>query len=296
MICEDEVADLLPWYITDTLSKDEREKVEFHLKICPICRRSLKDVQWLSESIEKHGLVLTPEHIVPEKLVIYAESKTDLTESEITEIEQHLAQCADCKEELNTLLKVDANLRKVPPSFIGIKGAFEGLFLKPRASRQRTSRERFRDTLGKFFLKPSFAYILVLVLLYPAWLGLYNTILKEETSNIKTIRLKETLTFRGPVHRSEEITILPSDDVIQLTFLLPIVDPTCRYNLDLSLDEDLVLSQKNIKAINNQGNFSVYLAANRLDAGQYQLKVTEMCPGGAHHPEELLFSFKLNKK
>jgi len=65
MTCQDEIAELLPWYVAGTLSAAERKKVEAHLKVCSICEKSLKEVRWISESMEKYKSILPEEHIDP---------------------------------------------------------------------------------------------------------------------------------------------------------------------------------------------------------------------------------------
>ncbi len=37
----DEIAELLPWYITDTLNSPEKSRVSRHLETCPLCRQEL---------------------------------------------------------------------------------------------------------------------------------------------------------------------------------------------------------------------------------------------------------------
>ena len=296
MTCQDEIAELLPWYVAGTLSAAERKKVEAHLKVCSICEKSLKEVRWISESMEKYKSILPEEHIDPENLVIYAESKEELAHSQVAEIERHLEACTDCKTELDTLLKVEADLKESGSFFFTLREALGRLLSKPIVHLPPTTGRPIGGGFGRVVLKPAFAYILVLLLLYPAWLGLREIFLKPEAPNVRTFRLEEKLTFRGPAHREEEIVVLPSDEVIHVVFSIPVADLILQYDLDLFFEENLVLAQKDIKAVDNQGNFSVFLAAKSLKDGQYKVKVTERHPGDPQHLQEYLFSFQLKQK
>jgi anti-sigma factor RsiW len=47
----DEVQELLPWYITDTLAPDERRRVEDHVSACDLCRADLVRERLMSKGI-----------------------------------------------------------------------------------------------------------------------------------------------------------------------------------------------------------------------------------------------------
>jgi hypothetical protein len=176
MTCRDNIAELLPWFVNGTLSEEERRKVERHLEVCPLCRDSLKALEWFSESMRTYASILPAEHIDPQKLVTYAESKDELTESELKELEDHLSHCADCRKELDTLLRVHADMVQDRSPLSGLSHLFGRIFSKGNIRLLLGSWGRFAAAIGKLMFKPAFAYILILILLYPAWLGLRSSI------------------------------------------------------------------------------------------------------------------------
>jgi hypothetical protein len=57
----DQINELLPEYTADTLSADDRAKVEMHLDSCPICREELSLWKSVAESVETVGKKITPQ-------------------------------------------------------------------------------------------------------------------------------------------------------------------------------------------------------------------------------------------
>lgn len=49
--CAQELKELLPWYANDTLTEEERAKVEAHLAQCERCQRELQEIQQIKELI-----------------------------------------------------------------------------------------------------------------------------------------------------------------------------------------------------------------------------------------------------
>lgn len=50
-----QIQQLLPWFINQTLAQPEQQQVEQHLKQCLVCRREWLDLQKLAEQITAHG-------------------------------------------------------------------------------------------------------------------------------------------------------------------------------------------------------------------------------------------------
>ena len=109
---EKEIADLLPWYVNNTLSAEEKIAYEKHLKTCSECQTKLSDVQQLSDDLEKESTTLFSEHILPEQLVLYAEAKDGLSKEDFTKIKVHLNECSNCQNELQILKNVNASMKK----------------------------------------------------------------------------------------------------------------------------------------------------------------------------------------
>jgi len=60
---EKEIADLMPWYVNNTLSAEEKMTFEKHLKTCAECQATLLDVQQFSVNLDEMSEVLFSEHI-----------------------------------------------------------------------------------------------------------------------------------------------------------------------------------------------------------------------------------------
>jgi hypothetical protein len=331
MKCEHKIAELLPWYITETLSQDERKKVETHLKVCSICQKSLQDLQWFSENMEKYKVDLLQEHIEPEKLVIYAESRNELSDSEITEIEEHLRECTDCREDLDILRKVNADLGKIPSLLVRLKAFLGKLVLKLHLSLQFKSRKKVNFITGRPMLRPVFVYALALVLFYPAWIGLRSKIFHpkiigamrfqiaeledqsralnervshldsqvqfyKQSSDIGTFKLQQKLTWRGPAQRQVGITVPPSHDIINLMFSVPVRGKVCQYDLEIYQGNSLIMAHKDIKPDDEMGNFSYILRAKSLSDGEYEVRVTEVCPDDIELSSKFIYEFNVSQE
>ena len=49
--CSQELRELLPWYANNTLTREERTKVEMHLSRCERCQRELRELRQIKEII-----------------------------------------------------------------------------------------------------------------------------------------------------------------------------------------------------------------------------------------------------
>jgi len=52
-----EISLLLPWYINNSLHRDEIKKVENHLKVCLTCRRELATLHKLAAAVQQEGTI-----------------------------------------------------------------------------------------------------------------------------------------------------------------------------------------------------------------------------------------------
>jgi len=53
-----EIAELLPWYVNETLGSEERKRTEDHIRECPACRREVEILNQIATSVQA-------EHPVP---------------------------------------------------------------------------------------------------------------------------------------------------------------------------------------------------------------------------------------
>jgi len=109
-----EVREQLVAYLDGELDAGEREIVDSHLSNCPVCRGELVAHESTDDLLDKFGIGITPErdlaaavlqqakedpwcgHIRRE-LVAFIDGELD--EEGATPVEEHLAECADCRGE-----------------------------------------------------------------------------------------------------------------------------------------------------------------------------------------------------
>ncbi len=88
------LAELLPWYLNETLERAERDELDQHLAECESCRRELREA--------RAAFVLFGAHLPAEALVAYvADSPDPAIPRDL--VEGHLASCERCAEELTWL-------------------------------------------------------------------------------------------------------------------------------------------------------------------------------------------------
>lgn len=154
--CDDKLLELLPWYVNDSLSPNEKRKVEDHLKDCPRCQKELEETRWLSSGVKELAEVFASQHIESEKLVIFAEEPEMLNPDEATTIAKHLQSCPRCYAELETLKSANLELDVLEKK--------DRLILAKEASVW----EKIKERVIWLVRKPAFAYIIVILLAYPA--------------------------------------------------------------------------------------------------------------------------------
>lgn len=98
-----DVRELVSWYPTQDLSKEERQRVEEHVAACPSC----SDLLRFAADLKEHQLAVKPSHPDPDNLVAYAEDPDSISPDERSRIEEHLPVCAECRHEKTILETVD---------------------------------------------------------------------------------------------------------------------------------------------------------------------------------------------
>ena len=293
MGCKNEIAELLPWYVNETLSADERRKVESHLKVCPACRESIQGMEWIAGGMEKYKSFLPVEHVSPEKLVQYAEARGELDRTEIASIESHLAGCAGCRDELDVLQGINDDLNKVTYSLHGWRGFVKKLRSILMGSTPYAFSKLFGVTAVRILRKTAFAYLLLLLMLYPAWLGLRGVFSPEDSVPVRTFVLQERMIFRGSDPGVQKLVITPSDEVVRLVFGIPLAESGDRYGAVLLRNGKEIFSIDSISSLDDQGNYGIFLETGVLESGKYLLVVTEVLPAVQGEPEVYTFSFEI---
>ncbi len=281
--CDKEIVGLLPWYVEDTLSKEEKANVERHLSECAACRERVQQIQWIRDGLRQHSEELFPEHILPEKLVLYAEAPVELSQSEREEIEKHLRDCSSCREELKILEKVN---QKVLPE---------------RASRPLSlpTISNLVEVFSRWLARPAFAYGLLLFLLVPSWLGLYYLQSKLNESYRPRIAesnyLLSSYDVRSSAGQRNIIKLSPQEDLFSISFNIPILDREgIRYDAYIrDAAGRIVWKSKDIKSLDEYGTFLLVCHRQFFPQGDYYLKIQEIDTQKDSTLQEFDFAFQI---
>jgi anti-sigma factor (TIGR02949 family) len=125
--CE-QISPILSAYLDGELSKAEREAVEWHLRECERCRSELRELERVKSFARQVEEVQPPislrerimARVAKEKecevvrplLTLYADG--DISEADREKVEEHIAMCEDCKEELEGERKLKELLHSLP--------------------------------------------------------------------------------------------------------------------------------------------------------------------------------------
>ncbi len=258
------ISDLLPWYVSDTLSETEKAMVEQHLTECNSCRNELENLRWISENAMSVGNSQLSEHINAQLLTIYSESKRELNSEVVQRIENHLSSCDQCANELELLHKINQSME--PEN----TGSFVTRIV-----------EKIDFLTDRVFLKPAFAYILALLLLYPAWIGLFNNGRKSlisEPVQVRNLFVLEPGDFRSPDNKPQKIVLQKSSGYFALSFTTPVIrDGNYSYHAEISnSDNKIIWSSENLEFIDEYGTVIMICPTKYFANGTYALNITEM--------------------
>jgi hypothetical protein len=279
------IAELLPWYASRSLSETEMVRVEHHLAVCPSCKEELNSIKWISEGLYSKAGENSSMHINSRLLTIYSESRKELKKEVINRIQNHLSSCQQCSKELEILNKVNETLNnsETEPVIGGIL-------------------QRIREFLIKPVLKPVYAIVLVLVLLYPAWLGLFNNNSIHDKMvgpvNIRKLVVLEQNDTRLPGTQSNEVILENHPDYFAFSFVIPIKNQTDNvFQATISNEQNKVIWQnENLKFIDQIGTVIMVCPQKYFSDGKYTLTIIEKHKQSNMVLNKFLFNFSLLNK
>jgi len=206
MNCDPKIAELLPLYINGTLKDVEKKKVEEHLKVCSKCQKDLAETKWVFDGVKEYGDVLLTGHIDSEKLVLYVQVPEQLTESNRVIIQSHLKHCSECLEEFKLLERSKKELELLEESEVTTESKTSF-----RAQITKWVKGVF-DGLSWLVRRPAFAYVLILLLIYPAYLGLRMTLREKGVVTYEGELLSEAegggIVVYGVGHKDEKSRVV----------------------------------------------------------------------------------------
>jgi len=209
--------------------------------------------------------------------VLYAESKSDLTKDEVSSIGNHLENCDHCREELQILTDVNKALstdRKNP--------------------RSKTFIHRLKNIIPSFGFKPAFAYIIILLLLYPAWLGIFRQRGSFEPTVANYIFELIPSDTRSEQTEAHIVDISPAADQFSLSVTIPILsDEDIRYDaVILDAENKIIWRKTDIKSLDEYGSFLLICHRRFFKEGIYSMIIEEIDVRRNQKLNEFVFSFK----
>jgi hypothetical protein len=229
-----------------------------------------------------------------EQLLAYQDER--LAPAERTAVEQHVAACGVCLVSLARLRHFDeATLEDTVdvPGWQEIEYGLRERVWEMASVRKRVPGpfDRAAAVLRQFFWRPAVAYFLALLLLYPAYLGLF-------TGDQTAVGNASVLVLSSPDLRSAErgapdgIRLSPEDSFLVLQFFVPIREaPGISYAASIVGPSGSVIEIGDLQSTDNLGNFSLVCPESLLSPGAYKLVVREQDAAKKEPVETFQFPF-----
>ena len=264
--CRNKLKDLLPWYLNQTLSDDEVKKVEAHLNECADCRKELGEIKWLSSGVKEHNEVIKSSHIESERLVVFSEEPESLDPDEATAIENHLRSCPSCYEELQTLKRASLELEALDRKE------------KSKLVQRSTVWEKVSERLIWLVRKHVFAYIIIILLVYPAGRWLFRSSQPGTPSIPKVASEKVYLLSEQTREATEPISVFRNSKDKQVRVGVPFWVDLENESYELVINTEsgqTIFSIKDFTDFGNQGFFQLALNTDSILDGRYILIIRE---------------------
>jgi len=272
--CDKKIFQLLPWYANGSLSPEESRKVEAHLKDCPTCRQELREIRSLSSGVKEHKEIFAANHIEPEKLVTFAEEPETLTPEDAAAVVKHLQSCPACHQEIQTLkranLEMEAHQKEQKAGF----------------AEEASAWKRAVERLIWLVRKPAFAYLIIILLAYPAARWLMPRLSPAEVYSL----IEQT---RAPQKPTQVLRSAEEEEVRLRVPYWPDLEAR-RYELRIEIESGLsVFTVQNFSGFGDQGFFYLDLNVRYFSDAVYFLIVKEISKEDASVFEETRFPFRL---
>lgn len=232
--------DMIPVYLSGKLDESEQAELESKLAESPELRAALDEFRHISVGLDALEAI-SGGHIDSELLIAYSDSPDNLDSRARQDLEQHLGECGECREELNLCRKVPE-----PNKFTSLLQ----WFLAPRV-----------------VLRPALIVTAICLLILPQ-VYMYST---RETSHGSVAELHLESAERGTYVNVLEID--PDNTVARLSFVIPVLDDRL-YNFELRDSEGRLLF---IKPNNPpKKTLALEIPSTYFQEGRYQLRIVEL--------------------
>lgn len=255
-------------FTAGTLGRDDSSAVRAHLASCSRCREVVRENDEIGRFYRS---ALGEESLHPSAVELTAFAEGELEPSLRATIQSHLDRCGECGQIVLVLEKVQMDVDS------------PGLAHKVReflASLASDWRRLWRG-LPLWVRGPVPAYLLVLLLMYPAYIGFSGrSNLEDRMGELSTPKLLPPPTTldseieRGPNERP--VRIDHRDGRTVLTFFVPIAPDLYRYQIVLRRGASTILSVPDAQSFDSIGTFVLFAPEGSLEPGDYQLRVEEI--------------------
>lgn len=213
----------------------------------------------------------------PDELIRY--HQRELSTDELFSIKQHVNVCGSCDLTVVQLSEFDS--------------ATSSAVRDPEESKRK-------GFLVRLLFHPMLAYGIVLVLLYPAYQGLFKSDRTPKqavgaTGSAMDFDLGHASTTRSTPQKKEVVvTLLPAERFFILTFFVP-VRSAYRYEMEIRNEHRMVVDSGVIRGRDSVGNFSIVAASSLFPDGRYDLAVQEIESETGTTRDEHYFQFRVTR-
>lgn len=197
-------------------------------------------------------------------LLLHAYELKQLSESDTERFELHLLECESCFSEIKKfdkaaeLVATDPDIREALREVITEICVSESIWVK-------IWKYLWPDTKGVF--KPALAYFMIILLIYPAYVGI-----KEISSN----KIRPVHSLYLVSERSSKTEVLSIDKDLVIGFVYRGAEVSKRYNIILkSNNNDIIFEDDNYTDFNENEVGKLFLPFNKLKTGNYRLIIID---------------------
>lgn len=276
-ICGDDA--LVMAYVAGTTAADQTAKVARHLEICASCEALARDSEHLA--ILYRGYLGS--HLSAEVLMNLATGSVEPQPAE----SRHLASCEECRIIYETLPRVDAELAGHP------------LIEKLRDYEDQLRLGWRQFGVLRLLGKPAVAYLAMLLMLYPAYRGIFHAgALEERVQQLQTPVLLGAPEALDPgAERGSGAARFHEDNAsgrVVLTFLVPVSPERYRYQVEVVNQQgDRLFFESDARSFDDVGTFALLLPPGAIEPGDYELRIEEIEREGGDVVNLFSFPFSL---
>ena len=265
----------LLWYAAGALGEAEAAQVARHVAVCAGCRALVQENE---ELVQLYRSVSRAEfqHVSPETL-LQAASGEDIPGA--SNARAHLAGCRECQEILSVLERVQRD-EEDSVGFGERLGARARSFWAAVAAN------------AAWMKNPLPAYMLALLMLYPAYRGLVGGGATRDPHLLPPPLSVASETERGP---SDAVVRVDAEgEQTVLTFFAPIAPDRYRYELEVRTHEGRRLFfAQDAQSFDGVGTFALTLPGGWLGPGAYELRLGERELDGGELVNHYVFPFSV---